>query len=130
VRLVDLRPNVPKPDIGVAGPFVSLQSAQAGAVAELERAWKAASVVRSSGATNLSLVANFRDLQEWARIRKGLEGSRLVTNLNIEALTIAGADIYLTYSGRPDQLVSDLRARGVDLANASGTWLLRASGTP
>ena len=130
VRLVDLRPNVPRPEIGVAGPFVSLQSAQAGAVTELERAWKAASIVRSSGSTSLSLVASFRDLQEWVRIRKGLEDSRLISNLSIEALTTSGADISFSYAGRPDQLASDLRARGVDLANASGGWQLRVTATP
>lgn len=130
VRLVDLRPNVPKADIGVAGPYVSLQSAQAGAVAELERAWKVASIVRSTGSTSLSLVASFRDLQEWVRIKKGLEGSRLINNLNIEALTTAGADISFSYAGRQDQLVSDLRSRGVDLANAGGSWQLRATATP
>lgn len=130
VRLIDLRPNVPKPDIGVAGPFVSLESARSGAVAELERAWKAASIVRSTGSTSLSLVASFRDLQEWVRIRKGLEDSRLINNLNIEALTTVGADISFSYAGRPDQLVSDLRSRGVDLANAGGSWQLRTTATP
>jgi hypothetical protein len=130
VRLVDLRPNLPKPDIGVAGPFVSLQSAQTGAIVELERAWKVASIVRSTGSTSLALVASFRDLQEWVRIRKGLEDSRLINNLNIEALTTAGADISFSYAGRPDQLVSDLRSRGVDLANAGGSWQLRATATP
>lgn len=130
VRLIDLRPNVPKPEIAVAGPFVSLASAQTGAVAALERAWKVASIVRSTGSTGLSLVATFRDLQEWVKIKKSLEGSRLVSNLNIEALTTLGADISLTYAGRQDQLVSDLRSRGVDLANAGGSWQLRVVAAP
>lgn len=130
VRLIDLRPNVPKPEIAMAGPFVSLASAQTGAVAELERAWKVASIVRSTGSTGLSLVATFRDLQEWVKIKKSLEGSRLVSNLNIEALTTLGADISFTYAGRQDQLVSDLRSRGVDLANAGGNWQLRVVAAP
>lgn len=130
VRLVDLRPNLPKQDIGVAGPFVSLQSAQAGAIVELERAWKVASIVRSTGSTGLSLVASFRDFQEWVKIKKSLEGSRLISNLNIEALTTLGADISFTYAGRQDQLVSDLRSRGVDLASAGGSWQVRVVATP
>lgn len=130
VRLYDTRPNAPQPEITMAGPFVSLPSAQAGAVAALERAWKVASIVRSTGSTSLSLVATFRDLQEWVKIKKGLEGSRLISDLKIEALTTAGADISFNYAGRPDQLTSDLRARGVDIANESGGWLLKAVGSP
>jgi len=127
VRLVDMRTNIPTPDIGVAGPFVSLQSAQAGAVTELERAWKAASIVRGSGATNLTLVAAFNDIQEWVKIRKGLETSRLVRQLNIESLSTVGADISFAYSGRPDQLAADLRSKGVDLSGSEGSWMLRVS---
>ena len=129
VRLTDMRTTVPNPTIGVVGPYVSLGSAQTGAVAELERAWKTASVVRSTGATSVSLIAQFQDLAQWTRIRKGLEASRLVHSLNIESLTITGADITFSYSGRPDQLASDLRSRGVDLRNGNGGgWVLVAAG--
>lgn len=128
VRLIDMRTNIPNPDIGVAGPFVSLQSAQAGAVMEMQRAWKAASIVRGSGATNLTLVAAFADISEWVKIRRGLETSRLVKQLNIESVSTAGADISFAYSGRPDQLAADLRSKGVDLSGSDGNWLLRVSG--
>ncbi len=128
VRLADMRTNIPNPDIGIAGPFVSLQSAQAGAITEMERAWKAASIVRGSGSTSMSLVATFADIQEWARIRKGLETSRLVRELNIESVSTAGADITFAYTGRPDQLTSDLRSKGVDLSGGNGAWVLRVSG--
>lgn len=130
VRLIDLRTGVPQPEIALAGPFVSLESAQAGAIAELERTWKAASIVRSTGSTRLALTASFRDLQEWVRIRKSLELSRLVNNLSIEALTVSGADVSLAFAGRPDQLVADLRARGVDLVNSSGGWRLSVTPAP
>lgn len=131
VRLTDMRTTVPNPTIGVVGPYVSLSSAQTGAVAELERAWKAASVVRSTGSTSVSLIAQFQDLQQWTRIRNGLENSRLVQNLNIESLTVVGADITFSYAGRPEQLASDLRSRGVDLRNGTGGgWVLQATGAP
>lgn len=126
VRLTDMR-NVPNPNIGVVGPFTSLAAAQTGAVAEMERAWKTASVVRSTGSTSVSLIANFADLQQWTRIRKGLEGSRLVQNLNVESMSISGADITFSYAGRPEQLQSDLRSRGVDLQSANGGWVLQAA---
>jgi hypothetical protein len=127
VRLVDMRANLPDPNIGLAGPFVSLQSAQAGAVTELERAWKVASIVRTSGSTSMSLVATFADVQQWVRIRKSLEGSRLVRNLNIESLSTAGADVSFVFNGRPDQLVADLRSKGVDLRGDNGSWTLQVT---
>jgi hypothetical protein len=128
VRLVDMRTNIPNPDIGVAGPFVSLQSAQAGAIAEMERAWKASSIVRGSSSTSLSLVAAFADIQEWTRIRKGLETSRFVRDLNIESVSTGGADITFAYAGRQDQLTADLRSKGVDLSGGNGAWVLRVAG--
>lgn len=129
VQLTDMRPNVTNTTIGRVGPFVSLASAQTGAVAEMERAWKASSVVRSSGSTSVTLIAKFQDIQQWTRIRKGLETSRLVSDLNVESLTVAGADITLSYAGRPDQLQADLRSRGVDLRSGDGGgWLLQVSG--
>lgn len=130
VRLTDMRANAPNPTIGVVGPFVSLGSAQTGAVTEMERAWKAASVVRSTGSTSVSLVANFADLQQWTRIRKGLESSRLVRDLNVESISVAGADITFSFAGSPEQLQSDLRSRGVDLRGADGGWVLQATGAP
>lgn len=127
VRLVDMRANAPKPDIGVAGPFVSLASAQTGAVAEMERSWKVSSIVRTTGSTSVSLVATFGGLEDWVKIRKSIENSRLISNLNIESITTVGADITFTYAGRPEQLAADLRSRGVDLANGTGGWVLRVA---
>ncbi len=128
VRLIDMRTNIPNTDLGVAGPFISLQSAQAGAVAQMERAWKTASIVRGTGTSNLTLTAAFTDISEWARIRRSLETSRLVRDLNIESISTAGADITFAYTGRPDQLASDLRSKGVDLAGSDGNWQLRVAG--
>jgi hypothetical protein len=78
----------------------------------------------------VSLVANFADLQQWTRIRKGLESSRLVRDLNVESISVAGADITFNYAGSPEQLQSDLRSRGVELASANGGWVLQATGAP
>ncbi|MDP3737049.1 MAG: hypothetical protein Q8R02_06650 [Hyphomonadaceae bacterium] len=125
VRLVDLRTNAGETGLGLVGPFADLGSAQRGAVAELERAWKTRSIVRTSGSTSLSSTASFRDLGEWVKIRKGLETSRLVRNLNVESISAGGADVSFVYSGRPDQLTSDLRSRGVDLRGADGGWMLQ-----
>ena len=87
---------------------------------------KPSSVVRSTGSTGVSLIANFADLQQWTRIRKGLETSRLVQDLNVESISVAGADITFNYAGSPEQLQSDLRVarRRADQRQ----WRLGASG--
>jgi hypothetical protein len=125
VRLIDLRTNAADGGLGVVGPFGDLAAAKRGAIAELERAWKVRSIVRTTGSTDVQLTANFRDIGEWVKIRKGLETSRLVRNLNIESLSTSGADLRFAYSGRPDQLAADLRAKGVDLRNGDGGWVLQ-----
>jgi hypothetical protein len=125
VRLIDLRTNGGDSGLGVVGPFSDLAAARRGAIAEMERAWKVRSIVRTTGSTDIALTANFRDIGEWVKIRKSLETSRLVQNLNVESLSTAGADLRFAYSGRPDQLAADLRAKGVDLRSGDGGWVLQ-----
>ncbi|HEY7797911.1 MAG TPA: hypothetical protein VIA80_04055 [Hyphomonadaceae bacterium] len=125
VRLIDLRTNAADGGLGVVGPFGDLASAKRGAIAELERAWKVRSIVRTTGSTDIQLTASFRNIGEWVKIRKGLETSRLVRDLNIESLSVSGADLRFAYSGRPDQLAADLRAKGVDLRSADNGWVLQ-----
>ena len=125
VRLVDLRTNAGETGLGVVGPFNDLAAAQRGAIAELERAWKVRSIVRTSGSTSIALTAAFRDLGEWVKIRKSLENSRLVRSLNVESISAGGADLSFLYAGRPEQLASDLRSRGVDLRGTDGGWTLQ-----
>jgi hypothetical protein len=127
VRLSDIRPGQSETSLATAGPFSDLASAQAGAVAELERAWKMASVVRTTGATSMEITAAFRSLADWVRIRKGLEGSRLVSNLSIESVSATGADLSFVFAGRPDQLAGDLRARGLNLRSANNGWTVEVA---
>lgn len=129
VRLSELRAGQNENTLATSAPAGDLRSAQTAAVNALEHAYKTASVVRTTGSTSLSLVASFRDLNEWVRIRKGLEGSRLVSNLNIESVSPTGADLSFVYAGRPDQLASDLRGRGVNLRGAGSGWVIEAAAT-
>ncbi len=125
VRIIDLRTGAASTPERVVGPFADLASAQRGAIAEMERAWKTQSIVRTSGSTDIALVASFRDIGEWVKIRKGLEASRLISGLNIESLSTSGADLRFAYAGRPEQLSADLRSRGVDLRGTDNGWMLQ-----
>jgi hypothetical protein len=127
VRLIDLRTGATDPTGALIGPFPDLPSARAGVIAEMERAWKEQSVVRTSGSNTARLIALFRDLGEWVKIQKGLETSRLVSNLSVESISPGGADISFVYAGRADQLQADLRSRGVDLRNGDDGWVVQVA---
>jgi hypothetical protein len=129
VRIIDLRTGATDLSSVVAGGFPSLQAAQAGAVAEMERQWKMQSIIRTSGSSSVKVTAAFRNFDEWVRIKKAVEASRLVTKdtLDIESVSQQGADLSFTYAGRPDQLASDLRSRGVALSGTDGGWILQVA---
>jgi hypothetical protein len=125
VRIIDLRTGAANPGGSVVGPFSSLAQARAGVVTEMERQWKMASIVRTSGSNVAEATAAFRDLGEWVKIKKSLETSRLVSGLAIDSVSQQGADVRFTYAGRPDQVAADLRSRGVQLSGTDGGWTLQ-----
>ncbi|MBI1338597.1 DUF2066 domain-containing protein [bacterium] len=127
VKLTDRRFAEPDVTLAIAGPFADLTSARNGVVAEMETAWKRSSIIRSVGSTGMSLVARFSTLADWVRIHRGLEGSRIISALQVEALTTRGADVSFVYAGRPDQLAADLRAKGLYLRAGETGWTLEAS---
>lgn len=127
VRLSDIKATQAETAIGVSGPSPSLAAAVTSAVAELEAAYKKASIVRTTGSTSMSLVASFTDITQWVRIRRSLESSRLVSGLSIESISPTGADLTFVFAGRPDQLAADLRSRGVNLRGADNGWLIEAA---
>jgi hypothetical protein len=124
-RIIELRAGAADTSGNVIGPYSVLSAAKENVIAELERAWKTQSIVRTSGSSSVQAVATFRDLNDWVKIRKGLEGSRLVSALSIGSISQAGADVSFNYAGRPDQLAADLRSRGVSISGADGGWTLQ-----
>jgi hypothetical protein len=127
VRMVEVGPGGAQATLAVTGPHADLAAAAAAALAEMETAWKRESIVRTSGSTPISLVASFTALDQWVRIQRALETSRIVSGLDIEAVSAVGADLSFLYAGRPDQLAADLRARGVTLTASERGWVLTAA---
>ena len=127
-RLSEISPNGQERALAVAGPFISLADAQLGSVDALEREWKRASVVRTTGATVMDVVANFSDIRQWVAIRRGVEASRIVSDLHVQSISTRGADLSFIFAGRPDQLAADLRSRGLQLSGSDAGWTISASG--
>ena len=126
LRISELRDGEPETVIAMSGPYPDFDAARLGVISVLETAWKKASIVRTSGSSDLALAAHFSGVAQWVKIRKALEGSRLVTSMVVESFSANGADMKLAYSGRPDQLGADLRARGLTLVQDGDGWVLQA----
>ena len=127
VRLTDMRSGQQPTQLGTAGPFADLPSAQAGAVEAMETIWKQASIVRTSGSSVMAAVANFGTQADWVKIRKGIEGSRMISGFKVESISIAGADVTFNFAGRPEQLAADLRARGLTLRGVDRGWTIEVA---
>jgi hypothetical protein len=111
------------------GPYPDLAAAQAGALRELETIWKKSTVVRTTGVTSIAAIALFRDVNDWIRIRNGIEASRIVKEFKVESLSALGADLSLVFAGRPDQLATDLRSKGLVLSGTDAGWRVEAAPT-
>jgi hypothetical protein len=127
VRLTDLRSGQAETQIATAGPFVDLSSAQAGAVEAMETIWKQQSIVRTSGSSTMAAIATFNGMPEWVKIKKGIEGSRMISGLKVESISTAGADLTFNFAGRPEQLAADLRARGLALRGVDRGWTIEVA---
>jgi hypothetical protein len=127
VRVSEVRAGQAETPIATLGPFPDMPAAQAAVIRELETAWKKSTVVRTTGVTSMAVVAGFRDVTDWIRIRKGLETSRIIKEIKVESLSALGADISFVFAGRPDQLAADLRSKGLTLSGTDDGWRLEAA---
>ena len=123
VRLSEVSPDYSgERQLNTVGPFNTLEEAKSGAIRYLESDWKNQAVVRATGESAVSAVAVFGTHNDWSQIERTLKASKLVKNFVVENMSIRGADLVFTYTGRPDQLASELRASGVYLSALDEGW--------
>jgi len=129
VRLTDMRPTVPNPVIGVVGPLHQpvVRSIRRG----VRTRTRLENGVRRALHRRDQRVAD-RPVRGHPAVDphpQGSGNSRLVRDLNVDRSRSPAADITFSYGGRPEQLASDLRSRGVDIRNApGGGWVLLVAG--
>ena len=128
IRMLEIAPGQSEQrPIGAVGPFASMEDARQSVIEYLENEWKARTIVRGDGETQMEAIARFNSRAGWIEIEKALTSSRLVENVEVEALSTSGADIKMVFVGRPDQLMADLRASGVVLDASEEGWLLQSA---
>ncbi len=71
----------------------------------LQETWKRQTIIRSDAVENmLAATVRFDDMREWLAIRNRLSGMPTVSDVQIEALSLTGAELFVTYVGSIAQL--------------------------
>lgn len=84
-------------------------------IEELGQAWKERSIVRATDLTELQITVLHRNIQDWRALQTAIAGASLVNNAQLDALSVDGAVMTLTYRGDLNQLANELNARGAQL---------------
>ncbi len=148
VLRIDLAANLPRLDVtlrevGPAGAAVIVQSfsgvardrvpellvrAAAEATLRLEEDWKRDNVLQFDNPVRLSVRVPIGGIEDWVKIRDRLDGSAIVRNVELVALSRSGAQVVLHYLGEPAQLALDLSQRDLNLVELDGFWTLSMRG--
>ncbi len=102
------------------------------AMGTLEGRWKAvhgraASPLPAAGAQlqPVQIYVEFRNIQEWLRIRRQLEDTPGVSDLTIGGLSSSAANVALRYPGGGPALAGTLGQLGIELRGSGGSWVAR-----
>jgi hypothetical protein len=103
------------------------------ALGTLEGRWKAtsgrtAAPLPAAGAQlqPVQLYVEFRNQQDWQRIRRQLEDMPGVSDLSIGGLSGGAANVALRYPGGGAALAGALGQVGIEMRGGSGSWVARA----
>lgn len=111
---------------GPSGQFTPL-AAQAidETISDYAAAWKAKTLIDQSREAAVETTAFFQSVEDWARIRAGLNATPLVGGVQVFALSSRGAELRLKMFGDPSRLAVALDAYGVVFWTEDGAhWLL------
>jgi hypothetical protein len=98
----------------------------------VEGRWKARAVQSRGGLAVLSgpadaveVVVEFASRAQWTDMRRQLDTLPGIQGIEVMSLSARNAVLSLRYPGGAAQLASAVSARGLSLADAGGTWVLR-----
>ncbi len=97
---------------------------------KLGDAWKSRSAVDYGKSAVLVASAPLNGLQDWSTIRLRLSQVKAITDVQVRGMSIAEAQMQITYYGRVDQLTDALAQQNLDLKSdgGGGTYTMRVSG--
>lgn len=110
-----------------AGQFGSLASrAIESTIAKYAASWKAKTLIDHSKESIVEATAFFQSVEDWARIRAGLNATPLVGSIQVFALSPKGAELRLKIFGDASRLTVALDAYGVVFWSEDGERYLVA----
>ena len=117
--------------IDASDPAYASELAAVVALRTLEGRWKAvkarggvATTTGGGGDTDLLIAVEFRGMTEWQDISRKLSATQGVEELEVAGLSARGARVTLRYAEGAEQLAEELSRQGLNLRNASGSWVL------
>lgn len=105
-----------------------LADAVAAIAGRLQEEWKRETLVRFDQPVRLSVNVPLTTLEEWAEVRRLLQTSSLVREIELISLSRSAAQVVLHFLGDADQLAVELAQRELDLRrDDEGFWALRTA---
>ncbi len=97
-------------------------------VAALSRDWKAMTLVDYEALNRLDATVRFASLEDWADMRRAIEGQATVIEWRTTAMSASGAELDVVFAGSVDQLALNLEQRGFALSGEEGYWQVARRG--
>ena len=105
-----------------------LADAVAAIASRLQEEWKRETLVRFDQPVRLSVNVPLTTLEEWVEVRRLLQTSSLVREIELISLSRSAAQVLLHFLGDADQLAVELAQRELDLSrDDEGFWALRTA---
>ncbi|MCY4032212.1 MAG: DUF2066 domain-containing protein [Hyphomicrobiales bacterium] len=92
---------------------------------QIENNWKKQSIQIQDAPSTFRLRANFKNIQEWTKMRKQLETAPYIRTLQIEEINVRNAWLQLGFNGKGKTLVDGLRRNGFLVSQENSIWTLR-----
>ncbi len=96
---------------------LALRSAVQKIAHTMQSKWKQAAIVREDERQSVIMTALYRSLSEWQTLRDALGSEALIEEARLDALSIDGALLTLTFLGSEEQLARRLAQKGIMLRN-------------
>ena len=105
-------------------PAMVMQRAAASLVRAVEETWLNDTALDFAQQATLDAAAPLRTLQDWVRIQKRLKETPMIQRVDVQAMSVEGAQVTLHYLGTPEKLALALSQHGLSLTQVAGSWRL------
>ena len=105
-------------------PESVMQRAAAALVRAAEETWLNDTALDFAQQASLDVAAPLRTLQDWVNIQTRLKQTPMIQRMDVQALSVEGAQVTLHYLGTPEKLTAALSQHGLSLSQVAGSWRL------